>query len=287
MKKKLSTSLAESEIIKFIRSFYEQYLKGKHRRDLIDPLQTQLAELDNENPEYQEKLLDQREHLMQRWLVLFAIVAVIVDFVVLFQAVQVFCEGAGLPYYVAFLIPVFFIVIEVLLSFFQLRMIQLGSSKNWLGRNLQYLILLLIGTLLLSVIIYSLATYNPTTDGNYIGYVLSVVLPQIGLFVFSCLLHVAIIKYSREIFEAFGFFRYIRKRKKITEDIKRIKDQSGKDIVALSAKAQEFTERKETFLQHHPDTTLDFEKITPAELKDAINVVMGRSVFLQHQPAAV
>jgi hypothetical protein len=282
----LSATKAKRILQNLVNELLNLFLLFKARIDELLKLRDKSKQLDENNTEYYEFLHDMRENTKMNLKFILIIFSFLVDFFLLYGALEILCNQFGWPQLLKFLIPVILIVLEIFISYFSI--LQSRDEENpSLGKNLQYFVLpILIGFSLLAIF-YQIQSYNEAVDGmSLISYMSFSLIIQIVLLIASIMLHLWLIKYAEEITEAIAYWQYKVKRAIITHKIESIERMNASKYLPLFTKlAHKYVKDIDTFKRNYPDVYLNFSKAMPQELIDAINRIMGKTVIAEEVDA--
>lgn len=283
--KRHTARIAEMVIHRLIESLFQLLTLGRTNNEEAVKLREKRQSLDDSNPDYAEIVDDRRENMKQYWRVLIIILSIGVDFLLSFQAMTILCDEFNLPEILKYLAPAFLIAVEIGISYFQILNQRTGERSSWIVRNAQYLVLLILLGLVILVIIFSIQTYNSSTDGiSFLSFLVGTLLLQIALFVASLMLHLWLIRNAEAIAETLAYFHYKIDRNNLIRKSNNLDTKNKRRYLhVFAADAYRLVQKMENFKQEYPDATIDFAKTMPADLAIAINQVMGKEIFIINQ----
>jgi len=276
-----SAGIAEMTIHRLIESLFHLFTLGKATSEELNKLTEKLRLLDTGNSDYAGINGDKRENIKIWWRMLIIVLSIGVDFLLTYQAIAILNTWFNFPRILQFLVPVFLIVVELGISYFQILNQRNGEHSSWFVRKAPYLVIIILLGLTILVIVYSVQSYNVSTDKMSFGaFVISTLLFQIILFIASLLLHIWLIKNSEDIVEAFAHLHYKIVRYGIINKISQLDTQIKKNhMQRFSVDTHTLIQKIEFFRRDYPNRSVDFSKTMPADLISAVNLVMGKRVF--------
>ena len=225
IRKRYYAGIGEQVLYRMIEALVHLFTKGKINNEELKKIRTQLLTLDENNPDYAEVNGNHRENMKLYWRLLIMVLSIGVDFLLSFQAMAIICDQFNLPRVLKFFTPMFLIIVEIGISYFQAIARRDGEHGPWIVRNAQYLVLLIMGGFTILVIIFSIQSYNEAIDGmNLLSFIIGTLLWQIALFVAAIMLHVWLIRNAEAIAETFAHFSYKMNRNKLTRKIRKLEE---------------------------------------------------------------
>lgn len=278
--RKHASNIAELAIHKMIDSLHQLFLLGTTKKEKIDELIEKRNSLDENNNDYCEIRQDKRENMKLWWQLVLIFCSIVIDFVLVYQPMDIICNTFNLPALMKYLAPMFLIILEVGIAYSQILHHRHLQRSTWFMRNLQYLVIVILGAFSALLILFTVNNYNPSIDGSFLGFVTGTILFQLGLLCASIMLHVWLIRNAELLSETLAYFLYILERKNLSSKIAKLeKMNKEKHSIDFKNASRELIRKIELFKRDAPGADVHFEKTMPLDLIKAINQVMGKTVF--------
>ena len=281
MYKNYAFKSAVENMHRFIERLYAMFITCRNTNDTITSSKDSLEQLEQANEEYVPLLHDRREIMRMKWRIAIIFLSAGVDYLLSSNAMPIIVEKFSMPLILSYAVPFFLIGIEIAISYFQSLRQRSASEESFFLNHLQYVVLIVLVSLTVLVVMFSLQSYNQTLDGPFIPYLIGTVAFQVALLAASIMLHLFLIREAEQIMEAIAFMRFKREHDTLSKQLSRLRDHNGhNNLPAFTKDSQKFVQELDSFNRQFPDANIDFTKTMPADLLRAVNLAMGRKVFV-------
>lgn len=275
---------AIAEIRRDIESLLKQFNSCRDTYREIKVVTKRIELLDRANEDFKEMVHDKRQSLKTNAVTISFVGAVIIDCIIGAQAGEMLAHEAHLPAAVKYLIPAALIVLEFTVAYLQILRQRENKRISWVLQSAPYLVICIVAVFATMNVMYAWDTYTSETEQMSFGlYMLMHLAIQGVLFIAAALLHYAVIKHSEMLSEVFAFLSYKRTRQRYVGKRTSMRGAAaGSYLPAFTQNVCRFTATVEQYKSLYPDYPVDFSKMMPAALINAINAIMGRAIFSHH-----